>query len=324
VALVLAAFGLRLALEGVYNYPFLTFFPTVLAAALLFGRAMAFLAAVLGAGLAFWFFVEPRYGGAFLLPDRLVVIVAYLAVSWASAAIVEATVAAVEGLEGANMALASANERLAEADAQKAALLDDINHRLKNSLHAVSGLLEADARRAVDPTTRAAVQTAAGRLRILARVHERLRLVPNTPRVDAAVNAADFLGALCDDLRPTLTALRGAALEVEAEAVPMAMAQAIPLGLIVNELVTNAVRHAFPEGQAGLISVVLRRIGDGRLRLEVADNGVGVGPAAPHEAGTGTRILQALVRQLDGSIERQSAVEGTTVVVEFLSAEASI
>lgn len=317
VVLVVAAFGLRLGLEGVYNYPFLTFFPAVLAAAFLFGRAMALVAAVLGAALAFWFFVEPRGGGAFLMSDRLFVILAYLMVCWASAAIVEATVAAVEGLENAYTALAAANEHLAAADMQKAALLDDINHRLKNSLHAVSGLLDADARRATDPAARMAVETAAGRLRILARVHERLRLDPDAASVGAVVNTADFLGALCDDLRPTLTALRGATLEIKAEGVPMAMGRAIPLGLIVNELVTNAVRHAFPTGQVGSISVTLRRNPDGCLRLEVADNGVGTEPTNPPTSGTGTRVIRALVCQLGGSIARQAVSRGTNVAVEF-------
>jgi two-component sensor histidine kinase len=323
ISLVLAAFALRLALEGIYNYPFLTFYPTVLATALLFGRGMAILAAVLGAGLAFWFFVEPLHGAAFLLPDRLVVFVAYVVVCWVTAAIVEATVAAVEGLESANAALATANRRLTEADAQKAALLDDINHRLKNSLHAVGGLLEADARRAVDPATRAAVEMAAARLRVLARVHERLQLNPSSAGADTVVNAAEFLSALCDDLRPTLTALCGAALRVTSEAIPLTAARAISVGLIVNELVTNAVRHAFPDGRTGIITIVLHRIGGGRLRLEVADDGGGARSDASESGGTGTRVLQVLAHQLGGSIERQSALQGTVVAVEFPEADPS-
>lgn len=308
VAILLAAFAGRLALEGVYQYPFITFFPAILAAALLFGHGAGHLVTLLGGALAFGYFVVPQQGvGALLRPDLLLAFGAYLAVGAFSASVVEATLAAVDALE-------DANRRLAEADAQKAVMLEDINHRLKNSLHTIGALLAADAARVADEAARAALDAAAGRLRVLARVHERLRLAPDAGQTAATVDMRDFLGALCADLRPTLADLRAAVLRCEVQEVRMPMVRAITVGLIVNELVTNAVRHAFPDSRSGTVWVRLQRRGGGQLRLEVEDDGIG---AAGEGAGTGTRVVQALARQLGGTLEREPVPQGSRLVVAF-------
>jgi two-component sensor histidine kinase len=308
IGLVLLAFALRAALEGIYHYPFITFIPTFLLAAFLFGRGAGFAATLLSAALAFWFFVEPRYGAALVLPDRLVALAAFVAVGLLTAWIIETAVVTMEEL-------AEANRRLAAADEQKAVLLTDINHRLKNSLHAIAGILAAEGRRAGDAAVRLALEDAAGRLRVLARVHERLHLGLGAEAA-SSVDMPGFLGALCADLQPTLVDLRPVVLRVAAEDIRLGVAQAISVGLIVNELATNAVRHAFPNDRAGSVTVRLHRGEPGMLRLEVADNGVGVGPHGEN-GGTGTRLIRALAQQLDGSVERERAQEGTRVVVRF-------
>lgn len=322
VAILAAAFAGRLSIEGVYHYPFITFFPAILVTSLAFGHYAGHATTILGAGLAFWFFVEPRYGAAFLVPATLLTFAVYLTVGALSSEIIDATVAALDGLDDANRALMDANRRLAEADAQKAALLDDINHRLKNSLHAIAGLLGADAGRASDAATRMALEAAAGRLRILARVHERLRLRSGAVEAGASVDMPDFLATLCADLQPTLAELRGVALRAEADSVRLDMSRAISVGLIVNELVTNAVRHGFPDSQSGTVSMTLRSLGGGRLCLEVVDDGIGdAADASGGGGGTGTRVVQALARQLGGSVERQASPHGTRVAVEFPEVE---
>ena len=211
-----------------------------------------------------------------------------------------------------------AEERLRAADAQKAALLADIDHRLKNALQAVAAILHADGARSGDARVKAAVEDAAGRLRVLARVHERLHL-GGAAAATAAVGIRGFLEALAADLGPTLLAGRAVALRVEAEEdVELPAERAVPLGLIVNEAVTNALKHAFPVGRAGTVRVRLQRSEAGTLRLEVSDDGIGA-PAdrgGQRAASGGTRLIGALARQLDGRAEWRGP-PGTAVVVGF-------
>jgi two-component sensor histidine kinase len=310
ILLVLAALALRFALEDVYRYPLLTFFPTILVAALLFGWGAGILAALLGGCLAFWFFVEPRGGGAFLLPDGLVALAAFIAVGIFAAFTVDTARATVDDL-------AEANRRLRAADAQKTVLLADINHRLKNSLHAVAGILSAEGRRMADTAGRMVLEDAAGRLRVLARVHERLHLGPSAKEA-TSVDMRGFLDALCADLRPTLVDLRPVALRLNVEDITLGVAQAIAVGLIVNELVTNALRHAFPDDRAGTVSVRLSSSSDGWLSLQVVDDGVGT---KTDGSGTGTRLIRALAQQLGGTVEQPEQPRGIDVRVRFPVAE---
>ncbi|HOX17331.1 MAG TPA: sensor histidine kinase, partial [Spirochaetales bacterium] len=92
--------------------------------------------------------------------------------------------------------------------------------------------------------------------------------------------------------------------------------KAIPCGLVVNELVTNALKHAFPSGRQGSIRVGIRRERDGVLELEVADDGVGMSGASGREGGIGRHLVASLVAQL-GGVETVSSNGGVTVRVRF-------
>jgi PAS domain S-box-containing protein len=218
-----------------------------------------------------------------------------------------------------------AEARLRAADAQKAALLAETNHRLKNALQAIAAILHRDGARSGDARVRAALEDAAGRLRVLARAHERLRLGGggdgDAAAATATVGVRGFLDALAADLGPTLLAGRAVALEVEAEEeVELPAERAVPLGLVVNEAVTNALKHAFPEGRTGTVRVRFAREGGG-FALTVADDGIGPFPAPRTEddgaasgGSGGTRLIGALARQLGGRAEWRGP-PGTTVVV---------
>ncbi len=308
VGIVLLAFAARLALEGVYSYPFITFFPAILISAFIFGRGPGFVATLAGALLAFWFFVEPRHGGAILLPSRLMALGMFVAIGLLAAAGIETMRAAVEEL-------AEANRRLRASDLQKDVLLADINHRLKNSLHAVAGILSNDGRRSRDPFVSMALEDAAARIRVLARVHERLHLDFGAASA-SLVSMSEFLTSLSTDLQPTLVALRPVKLHVRVDEIRLGVAEAVSVGLLVNELVTNAMRHAFPDGRAGNIWLRLHRSGGSELRLEIEDDGIGAETHAD-TGGTGTRLIQALAQQLGGTVERAGRNQGTKVAVRF-------
>ena len=312
VALVLAAYAARLALDGIYHLPFLTFIPAILAASLLFDRGSGLLATILSAALASRFLDGPGYGHGLGGGSGMVALAAFVIFGLFTAALIEAFRAAVERL-------VEAERRARAAEARSAALLADMNHRFKNSLQAVGGLLHAEGRRVEDATARAALKDAAGRLRVLGRLHDRLHLLGEG--AGDTVEMRGFLDGLCTDLRSTLAEGRPVEVRACADRISLHAAQAVPVGLIVNEAVTNALKHAFPGERQGAVTVRLRRHGESRLRLEIADDGVGLpGSDAGAPGGGGTRLVRLLARQLDGHAAWH-ARPGTTVVVTFPEAQ---
>lgn len=206
-----------------------------------------------------------------------------------------------------------AERALKEADQQKQVLLYDINHRIKNHLQSIVGLMSVASRRARDLGEAQVALSAAGRrLAVLGQVYNRLQVNDGRPVVDTR----SFIDELCADLRATLADTRPIRFEVTAVALEFESNRAVTLGLVVNELVQNALKYAFPDGRAGAITVDLARDGD-MLVLTVADDGIGmVDDAEPAGTGMGQRLIAALVQQLGGSLDRGKP-PGTTVTIRF-------
>jgi two-component sensor histidine kinase len=314
VLLVLVAYGLRVALDGIYHRPFLTFIAAILIASVFLDHGAGLLATLLGAALAPRFFVEPGSGLGLGGADAAVALGAFVGFGLFTTGMIEALRTTVDRLREANQRLELAERSARAADEHKGALLVEANHRFKNSLHGIAGMLRAEAARSSDPRVQAALSDAAGRLGVLGRLHERLD-VSGEPV--ASIYMPSFLDALGADLRTLLVGERPIRVSVAAEEVELAAEQAVPVGLVVNEAVTNALKYAFPGGRAGIVSVSLRRVGGGWLRLEVADNGVGLGKdGSPRNGGAGMRLVGALARQLGGEAEWHGP-PGTAVVVRI-------
>jgi two-component sensor histidine kinase len=192
--------------------------------------------------------------------------------------------------------LETANSRLTELLAERKLLLDEVNHRAKNSLMIASSLLAVQARRQTDSTVQAALEEAQSRLQAMAKVHDLLSLSGNPQQVDLG----DYLRGVCSSLVPSEEGSRvRIVLDVE-EHVPVSAEVAVSLGLIVNELVTNALKHAFPPPRSGTINVQAHRSGSDRVILVVRDNGVGMGADSKGNLGLG--IVRALTRQIGGAV----------------------
>ena len=194
------------------------------------------------------------------------------------------------------------------------ALLHEVNHRVKNSLQLVSSLLSLRASRSTDPELRAGLAEARSRIGVVAQVHRRLYQAGTHGRID---DLASFLRELSDDTvaaldpegRINLTFISPT--ENEAHAVRAPIDRAVPMALIVSELVTNAVKYAFPDGQDGTIRVSVQRVEeeDGMLAISVKDDGIGLpedfDPTA--SSGVGMRVVTTLVKQLRARLEVQRA-----------------
>ncbi|MBW7895515.1 MAG: PAS domain S-box protein [Opitutaceae bacterium] len=196
-----------------------------------------------------------------------------------------------------------AEEKLRTSLREKEALLKEVHHRVKNNLQVIISLLRLEAGRSKEPSRREVLQEMQGRIRSMALLHETLYRSGNF----AGVNLADYLRQVATQVfRAQNTAPGRVQLSLELAAVSVDMDQAIPCGLIVNELVTNSLKHAFPDARAGAMKVSLGKVGEGPLhQLEITDNGVGL-PAdfELQTSGTlGMQLVADLSRQLQGEFE---------------------
>jgi two-component sensor histidine kinase len=200
--------------------------------------------------------------------------------------------------------------------AEKETLLREIHHRVKNNLQVVSSLLSLQARQVTQSNATSILQDSQNRVRSMALIHEKLYQSSDL----ALIDFGGYLHSLCAALSRTYTgATQRVAFQVEAEVIGLELDQAMPCGLIVNELVANALKHAFPQERSGKIGVTLSRHG-AQVRLEVFDTGVGLpsGLALLSSASLGMQLVQTLVAQIDGQLAVQSAPEaGTHFCIDF-------
>ena len=143
------------------------------------------------------------------------------------------------------------------------------------------------------------------------RVHQRLHSIDS----DSTVDLRPFAMELCEDLRTTLIGSRSIDLRFQCDEIRIALSQAVTIGLVLNELLTNAVKYAFPNSRPGTINVRITRSAD-RCSLVVADNGVGNNKAA-QGIGLGQRLIRAMATQLGGVCSTDISQNGRTCTLEF-------
>jgi two-component sensor histidine kinase len=154
-------------------------------------------------------------------------------------------------------------------------LLKEIHHRVKNNLQVISSLLNLQARYLPDPAARAIFSQSQNRVQSIALVHERLYESADLSHV----NFAKYVVVLLDNIFDTYGATnRGISKVIDVGDVNLTVDVAIPCGLIVNEVVTNALKHAFPDGRAGTVRVSLSERSEETMELTIQDDGVGIPP----------------------------------------------
>jgi two-component sensor histidine kinase len=209
-----------------------------------------------------------------------------------------------------------AEASLQESLREKESLLKEIHHRVKNNLQIISSLLRLQAGRLDSPSAKAALQDMQNRVRSMALIHETLYRSENL----AAVDLADYLKSLCQQLFRTLVVTPGSPqLHLDLAPVCLQIDQAIPCGLLVNELVSNALKHAFPAGRRGELRIELATLAEGAgWRLRVADDGVGLPPGFDLQDLTslGLKLVSDLARQLGARLEI-GAGPGAVFEIEF-------
>lgn len=183
---------------------------------------------------------------------------------------------------------------------EKEALLKEVHHRVKNNLQVIASLLRLEGRRIDHPITQSVLVEMQNRIQSMALLHESLYRSGNF----ATVDLAGYLTQLLRQMFRSLAAGGGVSLRLELAPAQLEIDQAIPCGLIVNELASNALKHGFPPGRSGEVTVRLVRRDDGLLCLTVSDDGVGLRPDFdPATNGSlGLQLVTDLARQIHGSL----------------------
>jgi PAS domain S-box-containing protein len=206
-----------------------------------------------------------------------------------------------------------AEELIVESLHEKTVLLKEVHHRVKNNLQIVSSLLELQAYQVNDTKMKELFNDSQTRVRSMALVHERLYQSSNLSKIQYEEYVNQLVSYLFDSYMP-----KNIRKEVITEPVELGIDEAVPLGIIINELVTNSIKYAYPDGQDGVIRILLSETREGRIRLIVEDEGVGLPQSVRvgEHSTLGLELVNALVQQLDAVMSVDSS-RGTKVTIQF-------
>ena len=209
-----------------------------------------------------------------------------------------------------NANLESKNYLLDCKNAENELLLREIHHRVKNNLEVVSSLLALQSAQIDDPNTKYAMAESQNRVNSIGIVHQKLYQGTNL----GAVEMKDYFLNLSESILESFGAEQRIDLKLAMENLDLDIDMAVPLGLIVNELLTNCIKYAFPKTDKGTITIKLHKL-DNILRLEVADNGIGKSGFV-HGTGFGGQLVSLLTQQLNGTMTEENQ-NGTSLVFDF-------
>jgi two-component system, sensor histidine kinase PdtaS len=300
------AFVVRTQLNGFLpnGFPFLTFLPAIILTAFLGGLWSAVLVTVLSALTAWYVFIPPFYSFALTLEGALA-----LAFFVGTAGIV---IAVIHGMQTALARLKAERGRSAELAEQRELLFTELQHRISNNLQVVSALMTLQKSSLTDAQARQALSEASQRLALIGKLNRKLHDPAN-----AGLDLKEFLRELCHDVSQA-AGFQDPGCHVKGlEGVPLPADKAVPLALIVTELLNNSIEHGFG-GKAGDLHMDLERASDERIVLTVRDNGHGL-PAGfdlRQAKSLGLRIVQSLAQQIGAQLEIISD-KGTTCRLTF-------
>lgn len=273
------------------GFPFLTYFPAVVLTALFAGRGPAILCAVLSALGAWYYFMVPE-GEPKFHTTALVALVYFVAIVAIDIFIIDVVNRTIRRL----YEHAQYNQKLLE---QQKTLFAELHHRVSNNLSFVSGLLSIHQMRSQgDVVAVAALEDARLRLETMSQVHRRIY-----DPVNADIPLQVYLEELCQDV-VTATGAGGVVCEVQAAPLKLDLETLLNLSLVIVECMTNSIKHAYKDGEGGVIRVILQQTGENSCALTIRDSGPGFpegfDPAQSNRLGF--KILYGFARSLHGDL----------------------
>ena len=198
---------------------------------------------------------------------------------------------------------------------ERGVLLREIHHRVKNNLQIIISLFNLQTHYVQDPNASKALREGQNRIKSMALIHERFYQSDGLSRIDFD----DYIRRLTDNLLQNSGITSGKiALNIISEKISLDIDTAVPCGLIINEVVSNSIKHAFNDGRQGEILIQFNKKSDNNYILIIADNGVGLPPgfSIEHSNSLGVQLIQALTEQIDGTLKIESE-KGLKFIIDF-------
>jgi PAS domain S-box-containing protein len=199
---------------------------------------------------------------------------------------------------------------------EKEILLREVHHRVKNNMQVISGLIELQSAQITDPETHRLLQESYERIKAMALIHESLYRSKDIARIDFSIYLDKLITYLLSSYGRTRDEI---SVDIQLQVIHMNMDIAVPCGLIANELIANSLKHGFPGGRCGTISVRLANSGETGCEFMVSDDGVGFPPGLDFRSTTsfGLQIINGLTtHQMQGTVELLRE-NGTTFIIRF-------
>ena len=212
------------------------------------------------------------------------------------------------------------NIQLKQLGNEKEWLIKEIHHRVKNNLQIVISLLNTQSAYLKNEDALQAIQNSQHRMHAMSIIHQKLYQTENLSGIDMSW----YIKELVNYLKISFDTENKIEFNLEVEPIELNLAQAVPLGLIMNEAITNAIKYAFPDGK-GIIDIELKEISNLKNRLSILDNGIGLQPEFHNleRDSLGMSLMMGLTEQLDGVFEINSE-RGVLITIEFTKKEAEI
>ena len=216
-------------------------------------------------------------------------------------------------LESLNQTLATKNSLLDKRNAENELLLKEIHHRVKNNLEVVSSLLALQSAKIDDPEIQDAMLASQNRVQSMGILHQKLYQSEHL----AFIEMKNYFQNLCENILDSYNETERISVDIDMKQVELDVDTAVPVGLIVNELLTNSLKYAFPNGEKGKIKLSLENVDKDNLSLKISDNGIGKSINAQAKGtGFGTQLVDLLTKQIDGKL-LQEVHNGTIISINF-------
>lgn len=216
-------------------------------------------------------------------------------------------------LQVLNSNLETTNIKLDKRNAENELLLKEIHHRVKNNLEVVSSLLALQSAKIEDPEIQDAMLASQNRVQSMGILHQKLYQSEHL----AFIEMKNYFQNLCENILDSYNETDRINVNIDMNEIELDVDTAVPVGLIVNELLTNSLKYAFPNGKKGSIKLSLENLDKDNLSLKISDNGIGKSlDTKAKGTGFGTQLVDLLTRQINGKLE-QDVKNGTVISINF-------
>ncbi len=209
-----------------------------------------------------------------------------------------------------------AKDQLENQIAEKETLLKEVHHRVKNNLQTVSSLLSLQSRSIEDEDMKNLIKSSQNRVISMAMVHEMLYMREDLSKIEYSSYVKELSNYLIRSVRGMNSKVN---LKIDVPKIELGIDTAIPLGLLINETITNALKYGIKNDEEGEIHIAITRGGEDQYVLQIGDNGIGFPEKVnfKESKSLGLKLIYNLVRQLKGSIKRDTTKKGTNYVINF-------